>query len=153
MYINIKNKTGFTLIETIVGVALGILVITTIMAVVTAGIIHIRVIRHFERLHSNAIFLVNTLTYWVKQGDALSVTSTPPILEIRLSPPSPPKIVTQNGDNITIDGVVFNSNDIQLTNLAFTKMPRSVQVNFTLKTKGANETFSATTTIAQRNIQ
>jgi type II secretory pathway pseudopilin PulG len=145
-----KNKSGFTLMETIVALGLGLLATTMILYIVTTGFGYIRAIKNAENLHSNANFLLNTLTYWVKQGKNLTASNS--TLEIEL-PNSSVKTITKTGDRIMLDGVPFTSDNIQVTELNFTKMSRSVQIRFTIKAKSGNETFSATTTIAQRFIQ
>jgi len=143
-----KRKSGFTLVETIVMFAVVIIIVTTIISVVVSGLKDIRTIRHLGRLHSNAIFLSNTLAYWVKQGENLDVTS-PSTLAVKLSDSSI-KEIKQDGNNIKIDGSPFNTDDIQVTNLTFHQLARSVQVSFTLQAED-NEELHIQTTIAQRN--
>jgi len=134
-----KKKSGFTLVETIVMFAVVIIIVTTIMSVVVSGLKHIRYIKNLGRLHSNAVYLVNTLNYWIKQGEDLNVPS-PSILEVTL-PNSPTKKV--------IDDSMFNTSDIQVNALTFTQLAKSVQISFTLQAE--NEELHIQTTIAQRN--
>ena len=146
-----NSESGFTLLETIISLALGILVLSIIMAVVVPGLSNIRTITRVEKLHVNGIFLLNTLTYWIKQAEDLNVpTSSSSILEIKL-PNSPVKTVTKNGNNITIDGIPFNTSSTEITGLIFTEMAKSVRVELTIKANGGKETLPITTTIAQRN--
>jgi len=145
-----NSEAGFTLMETIVALGLGFFVMITIMAVVIPGLEKIRDINRIEQLHVNAVFLLNTLTYWIKQAENLSVLN-PSKLEIRLSGSPTPKIVsTDANNNITIDDVPFNTGDIEVTGLSFIPMARSVRISFTIKTK-EGETLPITTTIAKRN--
>jgi type II secretory pathway pseudopilin PulG len=143
-----NSEAGFTLMETIVALGLGILVMTAIMAVVIPGLENIRDITRVEQLHVNAVFLLNTLTYWIKQAKDLNVPSAS-LLEIEL--PDSVKTVKKDGNNIMIDGVPFNADEVEITGLNFTKMPKSVRVNLTIKTKGGEEELTIITTIAQRN--
>lgn len=145
-----KSGAGFTLVETIVSLGLGLLVTGMILSIFTVGLSHIRNMKNNEGLHSNAVFLLNTLTYWIKQGENLSVTP-PSTLEITLPDSSVKEITKDINNDITIDGTKFNTDDVELTILNFTQMARSVQINFTLKSRLGTETLSATTTIAQRN--
>jgi len=144
-----NSEAGFTLLETIISLSLGILVLSIIMAVVVPGLRNILTITRVEKLHVNGIFLLNTLTYWIKQAEDLNVP-TQSKLEIKL-PDSPVKTVTKNGNSITLDNIPFNTDDIEITELTFTKMAKSVRVNLTIKAKGGEETLPITTTIAQRN--
>ena len=145
-----KSGAGFTLIEIIIGLSLGVLVITTMTSIGVLSLKHLRTIEHTQSLHSNAIFLLNTITYWAKQGKNLSLTA-PSTLQVEL-PNSSLKEIAKNGDRIEINGAAFTPDNIEVTALSFTKMAHSVQVDLTLKVKGTEETFSAKTTIAQRNI-
>lgn len=51
-----KNNKGFTLIETIIALALGLLATTMILYIFTVGLSHIRTIKNTENLHSNTMF-------------------------------------------------------------------------------------------------
>ena len=144
-----KEEAGFTLIEAIASLALGIALATIIVLVVTPGLRHVRETKSMERLHANAVFLSNTFAYWVKQAENLTVP-TPSTLEIRL-PDLTAKTITKTSNRVLIDGAAFTPQDVQVTALTFTKMARSVQVSFQLASPTSGETLSITTTIAQRN--
>jgi len=146
----LRNKTqfGFSLIEVIVTLALGALVMATFLSVATSGLKHVRSIKRVERLHSNAVFLSNMFTYWIKKGENLKVTP-PSTLEIEI-PNSNPKTITEINDIIVLDGEALTSNDVKAT-LDFTEMERSVRIKFTLETDGGEETLSFKTTVARRN--
>lgn len=144
-----KSGAGFTLIETIVALALGLLVTVMVLSVFSSGLSRIKDVKNTESLHSNAVFLFNTLTYWIKQSKDLNVT---PPSELEIVLPSSSKIITKTADNkITLNGLQLNTDDIEVTTLTFTPLAKSVQINFKLQTKNGDKTFSATTTIAQRN--
>lgn len=147
----IKNsgaKKGFTLIELIVGITLGVLLIGMITTVFVYGLRHIQKIERDQVLHSNAMFILNTITYWVKQGKELD-DFTPGTLNIIL-PDSTTKKIAKNGNSIKIDdGEPITPSNIKITDLNFIKMAHSVRVNLAIKVANSEETF--TTTIAQRN--
>ncbi len=149
MITNPKNKSGFTLVETLVVINLGLLISVTAIAIFVSGLKQIQSARNLTDLHSNAIFLSNTINYWVKQGKNLSLPS-PNVLEITL-PDSSFKMITRENNNLTIDGSVFNLNNIEVTQLSFDKLEKSVRISFTLRMKKSGETFSLKTTISQRN--
>src|SRR4030043_546498 len=148
MITNPKNKSGFTLVETLVVINLGLLISVTAIAIFVSGLKQIQSARNLTDLHSNAIFLSNTINYWVKQGKNLSLPS-PNVLEITL-PDSSFKMITRENNNLTIDGSVFNLNNIEVTQLSFDKLEKSVRISFTLRMKKSGETFSLKTTISQR---
>ena len=137
-----KNEQGFTLMETIVALGIGLLANTMIFYIFTLGLKNIRTIKNTESLHSNANFFLNTLTYWIKQGKNLEVLPASPgnILEITLP----------DNSTTTIDKSLLEINGVSATT-TFKKMEKSIQLNFIIQ-KGSAST-SATTTIAQRTIQ
>jgi len=169
MFINIKNKKGFTfhlfprkkmrgftLIETIVGLFLGILIIIIFTDVIAWGIFKINTIKNLEKLHSNAIFLVNNFNYWIKQAenlDATSSTGLPPYDTLNIKfPDSSTTTIKKVNNSIVIGNTTSTTPDIEVQELAFTKMARSVQISLTINATGTNNaTFTAKTTVAQRN--
>jgi type II secretory pathway pseudopilin PulG len=149
MSITSSPKTGFTLLETLLVITLGLLISLITVAIFTSGLKQIQEIKDLAQLHSNAIFLSNTLSYWVKQGESLN-TPSDSTLEI-VFPDSSLKTISQQDENILIDGATFNASNIEITNLSFSRLARSVKVEFTLRIKGTEKTLSTKTTIAQRN--
>lgn len=146
-----KKQKGFTLVEVIVGLSLGISVSIMVASVATLGLKQIRIIENNAKLHSSATFLLNTITYWVKQSNNISVDPISPSNLLITLPDLSKKEIKKDGSSIKIDDAIFNPNDIEVTALNFQAMPHSVQLSFSLKITGSKETFSATTTIAQRN--
>jgi prepilin-type N-terminal cleavage/methylation domain-containing protein len=149
-FLSKKNKSGFTLLETLVAIGIGLVATAVLFHIFTFGLKAIRTIQNTESLHSEANFLLNTFTYWIKQGG--NVTTSGSTLEIEFPDSSITTIATSSDDRITLDGTPITSDNIKVTDLNFTKMSRSVQIRFTIEAKSGDETFSATTTIAQRGI-
>jgi len=146
----INKKRGFTLVEVMMGLGISFWVATMIILVTVGGLRNIRTIKDWENLHSNALFLTDVIAYWVKQADQLEVAS-PSQLQITL-PNYSVKTIEKTADNkITIDGGELTDNNVQVTQLNFTHIGRSVRINFTLKGKNSTEVISVNTTIAQRN--
>lgn len=140
MFINIKKNSGFTLIETIVALGLGLITAAMVMTVFTTGLKHIRGIKDGEALNSNAIFFLNTAGYWIKQGESFQITTEPSGLQ-KLD-------ITLPSDIKTIDKNAFGDNDINVTKLTFTKMAKSIRLTF--KIEKGSEKLEGATTIAQR---
>ena len=141
--------TGFTLIETLVALGIGVSVATMLTLVASAGLKHARSARRVERLQTNAVHLSDVLTYWVKQGEYLQVP-TPTRLEIIL-PDFTVKTIEKQGIRATLDGVAITTDDAEVSYILFQNLPASVRVGFALQAAGSTETFSATTTVAKRN--
>ena len=146
-----KREKGFTLIETIATIALGILVMTLITSVANLELKNLREVKNNEILHSNAIFIFDNLDYLIKR--AQSATTSAEKLEITLLDSSTTIITADANKNITIDGIPLNSSSTEVKNLNFSNVDKSIRVGLTLQIKNASSSFSATTTIAQRSIK
>ncbi|MDO8558301.1 MAG: hypothetical protein Q7S09_03895 [bacterium] len=142
-------QSGVTLLEVILVLTIGVAVATMVTLVTSAGLKNIRSAKRLERLHANAVFTTNALTYWIKQGDLLTVTSTT-ALRIIL-PDSSIKYIEKSNNRVTLDGNAITTDDAQVTNLTFARFGRSVRFGLSLKARNAPETLSVTSTVAQRN--
>lgn len=146
-----KKEKGFSLVEVLVTISLNLLVVAMIITVAVSSLRHIRTIRDNRNLYATASFLNNQFTYWIKQGAVVEVdTVDDSILYVR-PPGSSTTTIAKNGDRITIDGDAITADNIRTEDLVFTKMDNSVRIAFTLNTGNPTTTFSATTTVAQRN--
>ncbi len=150
----IKNKkNGFSLVEVLVAISINLLVIVMIMGVVLPGLRHIYMIKNERDLHAATQSLTTQFNYWIKQGADIEVG---PANELTIHfIGSPAKTITENGNTIVIiEGVDEESllaNNVIVDSLEFTEMDRSVRIEFTLQIDGTEDSFSATTTVAQRN--
>lgn len=144
-----KPARGFTLIELVLSLAIGAFVASMVLGVIIPGMRYIREVRAEERLHANAVFLADALTYWVKQGEALSLHDSS-TLAVHL-PDSSTKLIAKDGDVIRFDGVQFTATDIQMIELLFTRLDKSIRIQYTMREEQSGKTISITTTVAQRN--
>ena len=145
-----KNKSGFTLIETIVALALGSLIVFVIMSVVVSGIKQSASIKRTVKLHSEAAFLIDNLNYLIKQGKDIEVKGVKDILEITFIDYSK-KEIKKEAAEIKIDNISFVDENIEVKELQFTEMASSVRIKITLESKIGGEKISISTTIAYRN--
>ena len=153
----IKNKKekGFSLVEVLVAISLNLLIAGMIITIASSSLRHIRTIKDHRNLYSTVSFLNNQFTYWIKQGAVVEVDSLDSSILYIKPPGSSTTTITKTTiagrDTITIDGNDLISNNIKVGNLVFTEMDHSVRIAFTLNTGNPAKTFSATTTVAQRN--
>lgn len=138
-----KDKSGFTLIETLVAIGSGVIITAMIIFVFTTGLKHIRLIKNSEILNSNATFILDKITYLIKHGEDFRV--------LPASPGDTLEITFPNNSTTSINKSDFETDDINVTT-TFKKFQRSVQINFIIQVKNTTSTFSATTTIAQRAL-
>ena len=152
MSINHKKnwrENGFTLLETLIALALGAMISLVIVITVSAGLKSIRDANETERLHSDSTFIAATLTYWIKQSQAMA-TPNPTTLNLTLFDAST-KSFALDGVDLELDGARINTEDSEVERIEFTKLARSVRVSFTLRSPNSGLTISATSTVAQRN--
>lgn len=141
------NKKGFTLVETLVAITLGVMISVAAITLFVSGLQHIQLAKRLSYLQANATFLTNTLDYWIKQSEGLETDSS--YLQITL--PGDDKLIALEDSDITINGVPFNDDKIEVLSLSFNKLENSVQINFTLKVENSSEEMALQTTIAKRN--
>lgn len=148
--LKIKNQqqSGFSLLETVIALALGVLLTAMIIAVVVPGIKQIRSVKRTERLHASAVFLLDNFSYWIKQANDLQVSNSS--LEIFL-PDNSSKTIKQEDNDIKIDNVSFTDSGLIAKELVFTNTPYSVRIEITLGFEHQKEELSILTTVAKRN--
>lgn len=144
-----KSQAGVTLIETIIGIALGVVFTILVTAVLTAGLGRVRTIQHQERLHANTVFLFNTFGYWIKQSDSFATPSASE-LEITL-PDGTTRVFAKNADTLTLDGDTLTDDDITVSSVTFTPLDRSVRIELSLEHTRGDAEIEVTSTLAQRN--
>ena len=148
-----QNKSGFTLIETIVALVLGALIIGVIMSVVISGTKQSRSIKRTLKLHSDIAFLVDNLNFLIKQGQDIDVSDDFSILTIFFPDSATTTIkFDDQKKEIKINDDSFTDKDIiEVEDFSFTEMANSVRINISLKAKNNQEKASISTTIAYRN--
>lgn len=149
MKIKTQKKSGFTLIETIIALTLGLTVVSMITFLSSEGIKDIRAIQQQERLQANAMSLSDSFSYWIKKGEVFNALSSSH-LQITM-PDSSEKCFEWAEDTINLDEESIVSDDVKVTDLQFIPMEHSVQISFTLENQNSNAKLSTKTTVAQRN--
>ena len=146
-----RSNRGFTLIETLVSLGLGVLVAAILGMTIVQGFSSMKRTQQKERLHSHALVFTESLQYWIKRGSDLVVSELGTKLEVSL-PDSSIKIIEKVGDDILIDGTSLTPSDIKISELKFIKVSHSIRVAFTFVSEDSENSLSATTTVSQRNI-
>jgi len=132
-----KNEHGFTLIETIVALGIGLLATTMVFYIFTLGLKNIQEIKYTQALNSSAIFFLDRATYLIKQGENFDTSDSN-------------RLIIDGGtpNEISIDNLFFTANNIDTATTTFTGMTKSIRINFIIQE--GSKILSATTTIAQR---
>lgn len=145
------KQQGFSLIEAIIAMAVGLVTSMMFVAIITEGFQRVRAVKRIERLHANAVYLTDAFSYRIKQASFLAVSALPNEEMTLYFPDSSTTSIALVGGEILIGGTSFTDDGIAVTDFTLSKMARSVRIGFTLKAQGGDETLSSTTTIAQRN--
>ena len=153
------HKTrGFTLIEMLVAMSVGLLIAITVTAVAISGLRYARTARALERLHSNAFYITDSIGNYIKQSAAFSVDTVTNKLVVSL-PDLTSRTISRSGTQICVDtttppvcsGQIITSSDVQVTSFNVISATNSVRISFTLQAVSTGNTFSAVTTLARRN--
>ncbi len=138
IYIIMASNKGFSLIETIIALGLGMITMAMVMGIFAQGLLYIRTMKNNQVLNASATDFINTADYWIKQGQNFDA-----------SIPGQLKITLPGGTTHTIDKSLLEVNGISATT-TFIKMTRSVRIN--LFVQRGSDTLSATTALAQRSF-
>lgn len=143
------HTNGFTLVEVLVAVSIGAALLMATSQIVVDGLREVRIVKHDERLHANALYVIDTLSYWIRQSRSLTQVSDTEF-EIQLQDLSTKK-VWQNGTVMRIGADPITTVDAEIVYVHFQKVDESMQMAFTFRsTEDPTRTFSGTTTVARR---
>lgn len=147
-----KNK-GFTLIESVIAIGLGLIAVSMIISFIIPSLRHLAEIKRRETLHSNALFLLSTFNFWIRQGERVEIPDSSTV-EVRL-PDSSVKTIERKKDeeekfNVYLNDKILNTKEVEIENLKFTQAPASIKVDLDLKGEDGTS-YSFSTTIANRN--
>ena len=143
-----KSGAGFTLIELILAIAISLVVVTVLLAVSINGLKYIREIKTRERLQTEADYLINKLSYSIRQAEVLEVF--PGGTRLRVIKDSGEDIFAKDGDKFELNDISLIATDTRITNLVFTSKDNSVKLDITLNRRDSE--FSFKTTLAKRNF-
>jgi prepilin-type N-terminal cleavage/methylation domain-containing protein len=152
---NKKAQEGFTMMEMLVAIAIGMAVGLTVTLVATNGLKSMRYIRNLERLHASAGYINENFSYWVKEAQTINVSGS---TMISVLPDGTQKEFKLQGNNLLIDNVsIIPAQTAKLrmvaSNLTFYNKPASVRISYTLTNElNSSETLNISTTIARRNF-
>jgi type II secretory pathway component PulJ len=145
----ITTNKGFTLVETIVAITLGVMISIAAISLFVSGLKEIQEAKELSYLQSNATFLTNTFDYWIKQAEEIELVNSS---SIRIITPGDDKLIALDGNNnITMNGFTLNDERVEVSSLNFNKLESSVQIGFTLKDKNSSDELFLETAIAKRN--
>jgi len=148
-----KSFSGFTLLEVLIALTIGIVVATVFTLLVSSGFARLRASRRLERVQANVGYVAETLSYWAKQSLLLQAPSSTELRVIIPTATSSRTIVFQKtSTRVTMDGAVLTTDDVEITGLGFRNLQRSVRFGITARSKAdPSITLSVTSTAARRN--
>ena len=143
-------KPGFSLIELVVSLGIGIIVALILVGVTTTGLRHMRAEKSAALLNTNALFVANTAGYWIKEAERIDVTASSTLV-ITL-PSNATETISQIGNAIMLNNASLTPPSVRVSGLLFTPLARSVRISFTLKSISGDEILPIVTTVALRNF-
>jgi prepilin-type N-terminal cleavage/methylation domain-containing protein len=143
------KKSGFTLVEVLIAMTIGFMIAALVTSVSVATLRDIRTARAHERLQANAISIISSVGYLIKQSARIDVKN-PTELEITM-PDVTKKTITLSVDHLTLNGAAITSDDVMVTYFKLIEGGQSVRMGFSLQLKNTTTILSATTTLARRN--
>ncbi len=154
----LKHKTnfkkGFTLLELMVALGVGLMIATIVLTTVTIGLRAAQTARRMQKLHSDAIYITDQLAYWMKQSKNFVVSgSGNNTLKVTLKDDTVQTVTLQtvSGEGkIIVNGIAITNSSTNVTALSFSALAKSVLINSTLQSGTTTNQYSFRTTIAQR---
>lgn len=144
------HKNGFTLIEIIVALSISTLILLAVTQTMLLGISKTRYIRQEETLHSNIMYMLNTIRHGVRNAEMLTPISSTEVV-IRYSDYTTETLLF-DGTHFTLDGEKLISDPVSVNDISLGVIDDSLRIYFELSSGTAHPAvFAATTTIAQRN--
>ncbi len=146
MFTRTFKSKGFTLIEMLVAISIGIVGATLLLMAATNGLRYAREIREKQKLQSEAEYLINKLAQSIRISKEIEVVSAS---KLKLKTSTGERTFEQDGNKIIYNGVQINAADTLVTNLNFLPKKNALKVAMTLQGKESQVSFK--TTLAQRN--
>ena len=147
-------QSGFTLIETITALALGVFVAMFVTTIAINTLISTAELKESERLHADMMHMTSRVGYLIKQSAEIEGVSSS---EIRLRMPfghALDEVVIEFSDSeseLLIDGESVLRDEIKIAG-SFEGAQNSVRLEFVVNYEGSDREHKFTTTLARRNI-
>lgn len=162
---SVSKSTGFTLVETIVAITIGVMVAMFVMTIAVETLKTTTEIKHSERLHVDVMHITNKLSYFVKQSRRIEESDdfsgfTLFILKFNeegdLLGEDEVEIKHEDGSILIDDDSVSDNDSIMSENVEITvfevkKVESSVRIVFNIKYSGGDKEYGFVTTLSSRN--
>jgi type II secretory pathway pseudopilin PulG len=141
---------GFTLIETIVALSLGMLIVLGATQIFIEGLSHVRGVRAQALLTSDAGYMVQMIRHELLGADSVSVNLADPC-DVDMTRGGTTRTLALLGERVFIAGDPVTHEGASVTSLACTEVGQSLRIEFTLSSgPRTNKTFTGQTTLALR---
>ena len=163
MYINTKIKhisgrSGFTLVETLVAVAIGVMVALFVIMIATDTLTTTRDIKNSERLHVDVMHMTSKMSYLIKQSRRIESDNPSGFTLFILRYADDGTLLGEDeveikheNSRILIDGENITAEDMEVKSFEVKKVENSVRMVFNVKYSGGGREYDFVTTLSGRN--
>jgi hypothetical protein len=142
------GEQGFTLVETILALSLGVLIVLGTTQIFIEGLSHIRGVRAQALLTSDAGYMVQMIRNELFGAESFSASSD----TVDIVSGGDARTFSRSDDNrLTLDDAFVTREGVVVTSLVFTDVGESLRIQFTLNSgPRTNKTFTGQNTLALR---
>jgi type II secretory pathway pseudopilin PulG len=143
---NINNQSGFTIIETIIYIALFVLVMAAVVLSTYNMIASTDKAQYKSLVQNEGQFAIRKIHMALNNATSVSISGT---TLTATGPSGPNRVVSLTGNKLQLDGVDLNGDVAPVTSLAFIANPAAgikpveVQMVFEMKNPYYSETFTS----------
>lgn len=126
------SSQGFSLIETLVALAVSMIIVIGMTQVFISGIRHMQTVRADTRVAANAAYLAQTVGREVQRASSIeNVTASSSVVLIR--PDGSTNTVSLDGQTAKLSSESITTAEVRVTSLEFTKVGESLRMEFIIE--------------------
>ena len=126
------SSEGFSLIETLVALAVSMIIVLGMTQVFLSGIRHMQTVRADMRVAANATYLAQTVGREVQRASVIqNVTGSPSVTLTRSD--GSVRTIALDGETAKVESEAVTTTEVRVTSLEFTKVGESLRMEFIIE--------------------
>ena len=127
-----RSSEGFSLVETLVALAVSMIIVIGMTQVFISGIRHMQTVRADTRVAANAAYLAQTVGREVQRAEVIqNVTGSPSVTLTR--PDGSVRTIALDGETAKVESEAVTTTEVRVTSLEFTKVGESLRMEFIIE--------------------